>query len=448
MSASSGSFRADIEGLRAVAVMSVVACHAWTGLLPGGLAGVDIFFVISGYLIGGHLLQSIDANRFSPLDFYVRRVRRLFPALATVLLCVWLVGAFVFKPTELRDLGQHMIASAVFANNVWLWWTSDPVGTGLLEKPLLHLWSLGAEEQFYLVLPAIFWMGLRHESRPMAWVVRLGVFSAIAMFAVSVLAPLHRLASFYLLPTRFWELAAGIAVAWWHLENKKTDVPDVRQSALGAERLLLSAAVLMVIALVARAPPNGETWDRVFAATGLVALGAAAVAALKPMRRHTLQSFVSRHSGALSIGGIALLILPMPFLTWAAWPGPQVIVPVMGAAIIVAVPPSALANRALAWRPLTWLGSISYPLYLWHWPLLVVYRYLYPDATWLGQCTPVALAVVLAWLTKVLIEDPVRFGSLLGRQVPSPGIPGIAGALGVAGIAGIVSVMANGFPAR
>src|ERR1700734_1201990 len=172
--------RNDIEGLRALAVLSVLINHAFPKALPGGFAGVDIFFVISGYLIGRHLLQDIQAGRFSILGFYAKRARRIFPALALVLIAVWGVGWLVLSAREFSTLGQQIVASAFFSNNVLLWLESGYFDVAALDKPLLHLWSLGIEEQFYLLVPAMLWFGNKGKSGSVRWVARLGAMSLLA----------------------------------------------------------------------------------------------------------------------------------------------------------------------------------------------------------------------------------------------------------------------------
>jgi peptidoglycan/LPS O-acetylase OafA/YrhL len=196
--------RNDIEGLRALAVLSVIANHAYPKAFPGGFAGVDIFFVISGYLIGLHLLQDIQAGRFSIPRFYAKRVRRIFPALSLVLVSVWCVGWLVFSAPEFMVLAKHIVAAAFFSNNILLWAESGYFDTTALNKPLLHLWSLGIEEQFYLLIPAMLWFGARKSAGSIRWVARFG---ALSLLATIHLSDMSYSSSFYLLHTRFWERA-------------------------------------------------------------------------------------------------------------------------------------------------------------------------------------------------------------------------------------------------
>lgn len=202
-------YRPDIDGLRAVAVLSVVLFHAFPSALPGGFAGVDIFFVISGYLITGILLADLGAGEFSLARFYARRVRRIFPALVVVLLVTYAMGWFSLYGDEYGELGRHIVAGAGFVSN-WASWTEAGYFDQTAEaKPLLHLWSLGVEEQFYIVWPLVLWAAYRAR--------RVGGacgFIGLASFAVNVvLVSHHPSADFYWPVTRMWELLAGAALA-------------------------------------------------------------------------------------------------------------------------------------------------------------------------------------------------------------------------------------------
>jgi Acyltransferase family len=146
-------YRADIDGLRAVAVTAVVLFHAFPRLLPGGFIGVDIFFVISGYLISSLICENLESGSFTLAEFYIRRIRRIFPALAVVLATVLVVGTFVLLNDEYQQLGKHIAAGSGFVANLALWRESGYFDNSGATKPLLHLWSLGVEEQFYLFWP-------------------------------------------------------------------------------------------------------------------------------------------------------------------------------------------------------------------------------------------------------------------------------------------------------
>lgn len=203
-------YRADIDGLRAVAVLSVLLFHAYPKLMPGGFIGVDIFFVISGFLISTIIFQSLARGEFSFMDFYARRIRRIFPALIVVMLATFLIGWFVLFPDEYKQLGKHIMGGALFVSNFVLWKESGYFDSAAETKPLLHLWSLGIEEQFYILFPLAVWLAWRARMNLLALVVLIGLLS----FGLN----LHRvyqdpIGAFYLPHYRFWELMAGSLLA-------------------------------------------------------------------------------------------------------------------------------------------------------------------------------------------------------------------------------------------
>jgi peptidoglycan/LPS O-acetylase OafA/YrhL len=193
---SSLTYRPEIDGLRAVAVLLVVAFHAFPAYAPGGFVGVDVFFVISGYLISGILLDHIDAHRFSILHFYDRRIRRIFPPLITVLAAVLVYGWFWLLPGELMQLGKHVAAGAAFIPNFALWSEVGYFDSDAATKPLLHLWSLGVEEQFYLVWPLVLFLCRRSGLR--LGMVIAGLF--VLSFAWNILDVYSRPESAFYLP--------------------------------------------------------------------------------------------------------------------------------------------------------------------------------------------------------------------------------------------------------
>jgi peptidoglycan/LPS O-acetylase OafA/YrhL len=205
-----GEYRPDIDGLRAVAVLAVVAYHTKAWVLPGGFVGVDVFFVISGFLISGIILQRLQKGTFSIADFYARRIRRIFPALSLVLVTCLAVGWFVLLPGELADLGGDVAAGAGFVSNIRFWTQTNYFGPDVDAKPLLHLWSLGIEEQYYLLWPfvlAFLWRG-SHRVAPMVGLM-------VVSFAISLtLSFTDARSAFYLPVTRLWELLLGSLVAY------------------------------------------------------------------------------------------------------------------------------------------------------------------------------------------------------------------------------------------
>lgn len=209
-------YRGDIDGLRAIGIISVVLCHAFPTILPGGYVGVDIFFVISGYLISSILLKALERGSFSISDFYVRRVKRLFPSLIVVLASTLAAGYLLQLPEDLVSLGWQTIFGTFFASNLYFWHSTNYF-SGLSEgNPLLHLWSLGIEEQFYLLWPLLL-LVIHRKSLSPRFVLSV---AAIGSFAYSVYAVhVDVTAGFYSPLSRFWELACGGILASAHMKN-------------------------------------------------------------------------------------------------------------------------------------------------------------------------------------------------------------------------------------
>ena len=212
------SYRPDIDGLRALAVGSVIVFHVAPALLPGGFLGVDIFFVISGYLISGMILQGIRAGTFTISDFYLRRARRILPALLTMLLGVFLIALLVLMPDEMKRFADSVTASALFVPNLALAREAGYFDVATSTKPLLHLWSLGIEEQFYLVWPWILWL------LPRRWLVPSIVVMIVGSFALNVaIIGDHPSSAFYLPFTRAWELLAGAVLTQIPRQDPRTN---------------------------------------------------------------------------------------------------------------------------------------------------------------------------------------------------------------------------------
>src|SRR4051812_10575315 len=369
------SYRSDIDGLRAVAVLSVLLFHAFPQYLHGGFVGVDVFFVISGYLISTIFFKDFDRGTFDLAGFYGRRIRRIFPALITVLLACLAIGWIVLLPSEYMQLAKHIAASSAFVENLLLWSETGYFDIRANLKPLLHIWSLGIEEQFYIVWPIILWA---------AWKSKLDLFRvtlsiAGASFALNLLALVnHPTAAFYFPVTRFWELLIG--------------------------------AVLAHLTLYRPAP--------VF----------------------------RRFANLRSFAGVAMLVWSAAEMSVENFPGWQTLAPTIGTALVISAGPDAIVNRHLiSMPPMRWIGLISYPLYLWHWPLLAFARIaqegsLFP---WSGIAI-IAAATALSWGTFRFIELPIRSGTF-----PLPRVATLLSAACILlGSVSLAVVLENGFPAR
>jgi len=441
--------RGDIEGLRALAVIAVLVNHAFPNALPGGFVGVDVFFVISGYLIGRHLLQDIQANRFSILGFYAKRARRIFPALALVLISVWGVGWLVLSAPEFSDLGRQIVASAFFSNNILLWFESGYFDVAALDKPLLHLWSLGIEEQFYLLVPAMLWLGSVASAASVRWVARLG---ALSLFATIILSTFDYTASFYLLHTRFWELAAGVVLAQAELRRHAEHLPsDIRHGIAGSVRevQVFSAATLFICVVVLGSSEQRWKPDAVFRDLGLILASLIAVLCMwRQGLQHKPFKNAPHFAAASSAMGVILICASAAFLSSTDWPGAQTLLPVLGTAMVIAATPTTAVNGLLSRRLLVFVGGISYPLYLWHWPAIVIWRLLNPEARAIATVVPLAAAVMLAWLTKALLEDPVRFGKLGMASFPKPHLRVVTAGLAAAVALGSLAFATQGLPSR
>lgn len=376
-------FRNDINGLRAVAVLGVVAFHADRAWVPGGFAGVDVFFVISGFLISRIIMSECAAGHFSLATFYAKRVRRILPAMLGVVAFVWILGWHRAAPVQFRGIGGAMLGNSYFTVNFWLLRLAGVggyFGPDSATKPLLHLWSLSIEEQFYLVWSVLL-LTLFKLRRSLLVGVTAAFFVA-SLAACVIVTPSDPIAAFYLPWTRAWELALG---------------------ALLAYREVFLLAVL---------------------------------------------PYPSRRAADIGAGlGVTLILGAYIFLNEALpFPGWLAVVPTAGCALVIAHPRSRLAELALGNRVAGFFGAISYPLYLWHWPLFA-FAHIWPGVipTAGVMLTLAAVAVVLAALTYRLIELPV---AALFRRRPFAVALTLVGLLALTGIVGKLTYDAKGFPQR
>jgi peptidoglycan/LPS O-acetylase OafA/YrhL len=244
------SYRTDIDGIRSLAILSVVLYHAGVPGLTGGLTGVDIFFVISGYLIGGHIFSELHADRFSYLRFYQRRAKRILPAFFAVMIFTLVGVLLMVSPLTTYHYARSAFAAMLSVSNFEFWGSSGYFDSGSATNPLLMTWSLGVEEQFYMVIPLLMVLLARVRK---SWVLPsiLAVCVASFVFAVVELRSAPSMV-FYLLPSRAWELGVGVALAVFELRSQSKRLSGFAAEAVGMAGLI---AVLLPMVLITRTTP-------------------------------------------------------------------------------------------------------------------------------------------------------------------------------------------------
>jgi peptidoglycan/LPS O-acetylase OafA/YrhL len=341
-------YRPEIDGLRAVAVLPVIFFHAGVGIFSGGYVGVDVFFVISGYLITSILLDELSRNDFSLMRFYERRARRILPALFFVMACCIPFAWMWMLPSQFKAFSQSLIATTLFVSNIFFWRQSGYFAPAAEEMPLLHTWSLAVEEQYYLFFPLLLLVAWRLGRTPAFFLVAA---TALASFAISEwgsrFAPA---ANFYLAPSRAWELLAGSLCAF--ALQSRTD-----------------------------ASVSADAGPKAF------------------------------HHEILSIVGLGLIVSAI-FLFDHTTPFPSIytLVPVGGAVLVILfATPGTLVTRVLSIRLFVGIGLISYSAYLWHQPLFAFARIrsLTTPEPWL-MLALAALALGLAYFSWRFVEQPFR----------------------------------------
>jgi len=342
-------YRPEIDGLRAIAVSAVLIYHLGTvfidvNLLSGGFLGVDIFFVISGYLISNIVLSGLERGTFSLADFYRRRVRRILPVFFVVVIASLPFAWLLFLPEETQAFASSMISSIFFVSNIWFF-SSDPYWTAGLSRPFLHTWSLGVEEQFYLLFPGFLLLVFRFGRNWMAHIF-------VALFMLSLLyahfeSGRNMQAAFFLLPSRMWELSAGI---------------------------LLSIA------------ERNQRWQsgvNTSVASCLSTIGLSLI--IIPM---FLFSSGTRHPSLITLIPVAGVVLVIAFARNNFW-------------II----------RLLSLKPVVALGLISYGLYLWHYPVFVFAHRFVDVPSHASAVLLVMLCLLLSTISYFFIEQPARSSS-------------------------------------
>lgn len=346
-------YRSDIEGLRAIAVLAVVGYHGFPNWLTGGFIGVDIFFVISGYLISKNIFETLRSNSFSISDFYSRRIRRIFPALLIVLFCVLITGWHYMLASEFQEVGKHVAGAASFIENILYFYGQSYFDDSSLNKPLLQLWSLGVEEQFYIFWPLLLWLLHRFRINYFYPILAICFLSFIGNIYGGVA---QSSASFFLVQYRVWELGLGSLLALLLLRNTRFD--NIYGMASAFRSYSGYAGILCIL-------------------IGIITI----------------------RSDFWFPGWWALLPAVGTFL------------------VIIGNPFSYLARYILSNPLLVWFGKISYPLYLWHWVLLSFAYIIHPEGyTRTTRVLLIFLSVFLSWLTFRFIEKPFRNTNNSGQK--------------------------------
>ncbi len=373
MTQDSSQYKPEIDGLRAIAVLSVILFHVFPKVLHGGFVGVDIFFVISGYLISGIIFKELEQNSFSYLKFYARRVRRIFPALI-IILCVSMIYAWFMQfPVPFKLLGKHVAGGTVFISNILFWQESGYFDANAIDKPLLHLWSLGVEEQFYIIWPICVVLFIRHKRSLLALILSIIAVSFVANIYCAKTDPS---ADFYLPMSRFWELLLGAFLAY----------------------------------------------------------------------SQAFQSFKLRHSNSASWSGIALILVSVFALNdKLIYPGFWAILPVLGAVLLIMAGSASWFNTHILAHPiLVKIGIISYPLYLWHWPLIsFAHQFKQDRLSTFWRIVIIVLSFILAWLTYYCVERPIRQLKPLSKTVLT-----LCFICAITGGIGLIIYKNNGFDTR
>lgn len=392
-------YRPDIDGLRAVAILSVIVFHAFPELAPGGFCGVDIFFVISGYLITGNILRDLNSGNFSFSGFYARRIKRILPAFIVILIACYAFGWFALLPSEYEQLGKHIAGGSIFVSNFILLGEAGYFDIAAVGKPLLHLWSLGIEEQFYITWPLLLVFAWKRKFK-LFWL-------TVSIAGISFLFNVYSvrgdaIVSFYSPATRYWELLLG--------------------------------GLLSCLAYTPKHPLSG------YKQRMSVMLGKTINSIFPSQNEATLRDIQSASGAALIAVAIFALTKERQFPGWWA------LLPTLGAYLLISAGPRAWLNRkVLSHRAMVWIGLISFPLYLWHWPLLS-FAHIINSAALPSVELRIGLilsAIVSSWLTYKLIESPIRFGSV-SRRAPLPFA--LSAMLIITGLVGLATYKMQGFP--
>ena len=377
----SAKYRADVDGLRAVAVIAVLFFHLGISSFRNGFVGVDVFFVISGYLITSLIAKDLAVGRFSIVAFYERRMRRIFPALFTVLFFCILAASVVLYPEELAKFGKSLFTTTFFVSNLYFWRTARPTGyfeIATSAQPLLHTWSLAVEEQFYLFFPLTLYVLFRWAGKRVnAWLFLLTASS----FVLNLWTTEHQpIAAFYWLMPRAWELLLGALLA-------TKAVPLIRSHILGEIAALLGIGMIL-----------------------------------------------------------SAVCLPLKAV---AFPGYIALLPCVGTWLIIYAGEAgpSLVSRVLSFKPVVFIGVISYSLYLWHWPVIEFSKHFPFNLRGNAQIVFVLMfSVLAAFVSFEFVERPFRGSTspFSGRQVFAYGFAASV----LAAVFGFAAYRSHGLPER
>lgn len=380
-------YQHHIDGLRAIAVLMVIGFHAFPSIFKGGFVGVDVFFIISGYLISYNLINSFGNNSYSLLTFYEKRIKRIFPALLVVLIACYLSGYFLFTSGEFKQLGLHIAAGAAFFSNIAYMNESGYFDISGETKPLLHLWSLGVEEQFYIFLPILLWMMWRSKTNIILIIILLTGVSFIS----NILTTADQAIKYYSPFTRIWELLLGTCLALYKHDATRNKYLNINFTKM-------------------------------------------------------ISKLLEKHSNELAVLGLFAVISGLFFINpQINFPGWWALLPTIGTVLVMAVGTKSSVNRTLVSHPLlVWIGLISYPLYLWHWPLLSIATILEGERpSVLHRIIAIALTFLLAIATYFWIEKPLRFGSFARLKTLL-----LTLSMVIVGLIGYQTYQENGYPER
>ena len=346
-------YRPEIDGLRALAVVPVILFHAGIELFSGGFVGVDVFFVISGYLITTILIEDIENKSFSIVNFYERRARRILPALIFALLLIAFISWLILLPNEMRNVYQQLVSNSLFLSNLHYTLTWSYFETWKLPPVFLNTWSLAVEEQFYIIIPLVLLVFKNKMKTAVVIISGLTLASVLAMLWIGEVYPK---ANYYLLPSRFWELSVGVLIAYL-MKFKSSYVTKLRKIVPAWMHIVILFAFFIVFISYSDNLPYPSAWT-----------------------------------------------LPVIFLT---------------ALVIVLFDEQSLAGKFLSAKNIVYLGKISYPLYLFHFPIIILCRKLMEPLfhTWEIALLAIISTFALAAFTFHYVEYPFRNKRILKSQI-------------------------------